>query len=144
MNVVLRERRRVEIDNMRNSLNINPTSCDVRCDENIVLTLFESCERTLSLRLCAVGVDRNRFHTALLEAARDLVRSMLGTGEDEHTVKSLRLQNVEQQTQLCVLLNRIEILADRFHRTLLLSDLDELGIVLNGSNKGFDLFGHRR
>jgi hypothetical protein len=59
MNVVFRIDRHIEVDDVRDSLDIDSSCGDIGCHHDAVFTFFEALERPQSLSLGAAGVYRH-------------------------------------------------------------------------------------
>ena len=84
VHVVVVALRRVEVDHVRDVVDVEPAGGDVRRDERRDAPALELLERALALVLREVAVHRDGRDLVLaLELADELVRAVLGADEDE-------------------------------------------------------------
>src|SRR5688500_13353064 len=84
MHVLLRLRREVVVDAVRDAIDINAARCDVRGDQHSNLTRLESLQRSQALALCAIGMQCGGAQSRILQFAGDLIGAMLGAREHEY------------------------------------------------------------
>ena len=77
MHVILRLRRKIEIHDMRDPLDVDAARGDVRGDENAHRSALEGFECGQPLVLTPIGVKGGRADPRLRELAGDLVGAML-------------------------------------------------------------------
>ncbi len=131
MKVVFGIDRHVEIDHVRDSLDVDPACGDVGGDHDLVLAVSEAVHRALALALGAVGVHGHRDDAGPLQALVDLVGAVLGAGEDQDAVHLPGLEHVQQQVHLLLLLDGIPVLGNRFDGIARPADLNHLRVLLD-------------
>jgi len=87
VHIVFRDVRQLEIDDMRDALDIDAARSNVGGNEHSDIAGTKGRARTLALRLGLVAVDSDRRDTAVIQMANDAIYAMLGSGEDEHPTK---------------------------------------------------------
>src|SRR5262245_32026793 len=82
----------IEIDDMRNVLNINTSSCNVCGYKDLVMASSKPIQRLLALSLRTAGVNAGHLKSMLLQDSVKPVCSVFGTSEHQHGVHSLLSQ----------------------------------------------------
>lgn len=67
MHIIFRKSRRIKINDVGNAFHIDAACRDVGGDEDLILSLLETCERALALRLRAVRMQCYGFNAAAFE-----------------------------------------------------------------------------
>jgi len=112
VHVVLGVHREVEVDDVRDALDVDAARGDVGRDEHARVSALERVERLDALALAAVRVNRRRVDAGLLELARDLVGAVLGAREDQHRVERFVAEQMQQEVDLAALRHGVEHLLD--------------------------------
>ena len=135
VDIIFGKRGHVEVDDVRDALNVDAACGDVGGDHDLVFAGLKAFQCPLTLALRAAGVDRDRFDACPFEAAADLVGTVLGAGKDQHAVHLVVLEHVQQQFDLVFLLDGIDMLRDRFDGVSLLADLYHFRMLLYPGGK---------
>src|SRR4051794_33781157 len=83
MGIALRHVRKLEIDHMRDPVDVDAAGGDVGRDEYPGAPALERVERSLTLALALVSVDRISVDASAIQIVRHLVGAALGAGEDD-------------------------------------------------------------
>ena len=102
----------VEVDDVRERLDVDAARGDVGRDEDAVAPLLEAGQRLRALRLRAVAVNALAGDALLQERLGQPVGAVLRAREDEHVLDLAALQELEQQRRLQVLGDRVDRLRD--------------------------------
>ena len=86
MDVVLGDHRQLEVDDVRERLDVEPARGDLGGDEDREPAGLEVGQRADALRLALVAVDRRRRDAVLLELLGEPVGAVLGPREDQRLV----------------------------------------------------------
>ena len=81
---------RVEVDHVRDVVDVETAGCDVGGDERAYLAGVEVLQRALALRLALVAVDRDRVDLVAAQLLDEPVGTGLRADEDEREAASLR------------------------------------------------------
>ena len=60
---------RVEVDHVRDPVDVDPARGEVGCDERVDITGLKADERAVALALRLVAVDRDHFHAVRASGA---------------------------------------------------------------------------
>jgi hypothetical protein len=85
MNVVLGIHRQVEVDDMRDAIDVNSASRQIRCYEYAQMAITKRGQRSLTRALRLATVQSVRANRGGLQVLRDAIRSVLGPCEDERS-----------------------------------------------------------
>ena len=86
MNIVLSLRRQVEVEDALNVLHIEPSRSDVSCNKDVLNTILEILDDSISLILSLVTMDaRNSMNAISLEVSHDIINASFGLTEDNHS-----------------------------------------------------------
>jgi len=77
---------RIEVDHVRDPLDVEPARCDIGRDEDIYGARFEPSERDLTLALGPVAMHRHGVHTMAPQTLYESVCPVLGPHEHERQV----------------------------------------------------------
>src|SRR5688572_11529748 len=116
VDVVLGHVGNVEVDDVRQRLDVDAASGDVGGDEHAKATVLESLERTSALRLRAVAVDALARDSAPLEEVGEPVGPVLGAGEDDGVGDDVLLEQTQQEMRLEVVPHLVDRLLDAARR----------------------------
>jgi hypothetical protein len=92
MDVIFRVQRKVEVDDVRNAVHINPAGGNVRGDEDPNHSVLEVLECAEPLCLGAVRMESGRSDAVARHLLCEPVGTVFGTGEDKHHVHCRILQ----------------------------------------------------
>ena len=84
MDIILSNIGKIQIDNMRQLLNVDAASSNIRCNENTHIPLLETLESTSPCTLALVAVNRSRSQSLFVQSFGNTVRSMLRSRKHEH------------------------------------------------------------
>ena len=143
MDVILRLRRKIEIDDVRDSLDVDAARGDVGGHQDAHRAALEGAQRLQPLTLASIGVQCGRGDARLRKLSRDLVRAVLGPGEHEHRVQGLIAKKVQQQRNLAALRHFVDKLGDCLRRIRSPADLHEMGTLQKFGGQRFNLFRQR-
>ena len=87
MDIVFRDVRQLEVDDVRHVFDIDPACGDVGGHEHPGVARAKTGERALALRLRFVAVNGGGLDTGVREMPHDPVGAVLRSGEDEHPAK---------------------------------------------------------
>src|SRR5581483_4509568 len=103
---------RIEVDDVRDVVDVEAASGDVGRDERLHLAGVEARKRALALRLALVAVDRDRVDVVTAQ----LLDEPLGTGlrpdEDERKTTIVLLEQIDERGHLVVRRDRDEAVVD--------------------------------
>ena len=97
VDVVVGDVRDVEVDDVRQVLDVDAARRDVRRDEDLGRPVLEPGERLRALRLAAVAVDALAGHAVAHELVREAVRAVLRAREHEGALEVAALEQREQK-----------------------------------------------
>ena len=83
MHIVFRDLGQIEVHNMRQLIDIEPSSSDVGGDEHAHGSLFEIGESARACALALVAVNRGRNQAIVAELFGKAIRAVLGAREHE-------------------------------------------------------------
>ena len=144
VDVVFGEGGHIEVDDVRDTLDVDAACGDVGCDHDLVLVALEAIQGPLSLALGAAGVYGDGFDTGPLEAVADLVCAVLCAAKDKNAVHLVILEHVQKQVDLVLLLDGVDVLGDQLDGVSLLADLYHPGMLLYPGGKLSYLRRHGR
>ena len=116
MDVVLGDHRQLEVDDVRERLDVEAARGDLGRDEDREAAGLEVGQRADALRLALVAVDGGREDAVLLELLREPVGAVLGAGEDERLVDPAGRDEVAEQLALALAVDRVDDLRDELGR----------------------------
>src|SRR5690625_5170771 len=134
---------RVEVDDVRDGIDVDAARSHVCCNEDVELALLESGKRALALALRAVRVHHGRGKALPVEALGYAVGAVFRAREDDDILNIFLLQNVQQEVHLALLCDGADLLRDGFSRIASLADFDILGLIENGAGQFPNGFLHR-
>ena len=102
--------RDVVVDDVTDSLDVEAAGGDIRCYQNVELARLELLDRTLTLRLDNVTVDRRRRIATRTQLLGERLRLVLGAGEHDHPLEILDLEDAGE---------RVDLLRIRHHQVAL-------------------------
>ena len=91
---------RVEVDHVRDVVDVEAARGDVGCDERPHLAGVEPRERLLALRLALVAVDRDRVDVVAAQLLDEAVGAGLRAHEDEREPALVVVQQLDQRRHL--------------------------------------------
>jgi hypothetical protein len=112
MDVILGMFGKVVIDDVRDAVDVNTASGDVRRDEDTNRAVLEILQRAQSLVLGTIRVERAGADALLLEFAGDFIRAVLGAGKEQDHVKAGLAQQMQQQIHLQIVAHFVNELRD--------------------------------
>ena len=112
VDVALAVGRRVEVDDVRDAVDVDAAGGDVGRDERVDAPGLERGERLLALALRLVAVHRDGVDAPAREPADEAVGAALGAHEDERPLAVLGLELVDQRVEPVVALDRQEAVLD--------------------------------
>ena len=144
VHIGLRDVRQIEVDDERQLADVDTARGNVGRHEHRDLAFLEVGERTLTLVLRLVAVNRARQNARAVEVARDTVRAVLGAGKDECLMHVRLADDLGQQRALLRLLNEVDLLLDLLDRTRGRRDRDLDRFFEHALRKVCDLIRDRR
>jgi hypothetical protein len=103
MDVVVRRRGHVEVDDVAERFDVDASGGDVGRDQHGIAAALEAGQRLRPLALRPVAVDALGLDAVLHEEIRETVGAMLRAGEDQRLLEDLALQQLQQQRRLEIL-----------------------------------------
>ncbi len=116
--------RELEIDDMRELIDIDPTCRDIGRDEDTDFFVLESCECCLAIILGFIAMDSFRWYTCEIEVFHDFIGSMFCPREDKYSLNIFIFQDIFEEVLLIVLIDEVHALTDHMSRTRWRSDFD--------------------
>ena len=144
VDVVFRHVGQVEVDDVRQLLDVEAARGDVGGDERLQLAGLELRQRVGPRVLALVAVDRQRGHAVLAQVLGEPVRAMLGAREHQHLVPLLFADELGEQFRLAAAVDEDHLLAHRFHGGVARRRLDGRRVLQQGVRERADLVGERR
>ncbi len=124
VDVVLGDHRQLEVDDVRELLDVDAARGDVGRDEQVDAAGLEVVERAHPLRLALVAVDRGGADAVLLELQGEAVGAVLGAGEHERLLHAAQRDELAQEVALALAVDRDHELVDELGRGVARRDLD--------------------
>ena len=106
----------VEVDDVRDAVDIETACRNVSGDHDGEVSAFETTQGLLALSLCAVAVEACDAMSSVRALARQFVGAMFGAGKDEHRIGVGLLEQFQQQSGFQMLGHRIQRVRDRIGR----------------------------
>ena len=78
--------RHVEVDDVRDTVDIETARRDVGCDHDLKVSRFETVQGALALSLCAVAVQARHSETRVRDLPRHFISAMFGARKDQHRI----------------------------------------------------------
>ena len=125
VDVVLRDHRQLEVDDVGELLDVQASSRDVRRHEDGDAALLEVGQRLDALGLALVAVDRGGVDAVLDQLLRQAVRTVLGAGEDQRLVDAPEGDELAEQVALSLAVDGDHQLVDQLRGGVARRDLDE-------------------
>ena len=97
MHVIFGLRREVEVDDVRDAVDVNAARSNVGGDQHAHLTGLESLECGQPLALRAIRMQRGGAYTGGFELAPDAIGAVLGSRKHQHRLQRRILQQVNQR-----------------------------------------------
>ena len=116
VDVRLRHLGNVEVDDVRKLFNVDSSRGNIRRDQHAAAALLKGRKSSLPGPLRFVAVNRLCREARAGQIARHAVGPVLRSGENEHGDKLRILQKIRKQMALVALVDKIDVLPDRFHR----------------------------
>src|SRR3569623_2105600 len=134
----------VEVDDVRDFVDVDAARRDVGRDEDARPARLEVGERAFAGALALVAVDRGRADALLLEVLGDAVRAVLGAREHEDALHAGVAEHVDEQCVLVGLLDEVDFLIDALGGRRRRRDRDRLRLVEQAIGEVLRLARHRR
>lgn len=134
----------VVIDDVRDAIDVNTASGDVRRDEHTNRAALEILQRAQALVLRTIRVQSPGADAALLEFAGYLVCTMLGAGKEQDHVEAGIAQQMQQQIHLQIVAHFVNELRDGRGRIGAAANLHRFGVALKLICQRFDFLRERR
>ena len=125
VDVVLGDVRQLEVDDVRQLVDVDAARRDVGRDEHLQVAALEFGQRPRARALALVAVDRHRGDVVLEQMLDEAIGAMLHAREDEHLVPVVVLDEMDQQVLLHLAADRMHLLRDRFRGLVAARDLDQ-------------------
>ena len=143
VHVVVGRVRQVEVDDVRQLLDVEAARRDVGRDQHADLARLEVVERLHALGLRAVAVDRGRVHALAVQLVGEPVRADPGRDEDQHLVDAPRLDEVHEELALALARHRMDDVRDELRGRVLRRDLHRDRVAQERFCERADLVGER-
>jgi len=116
MHVRLGNVREIEVDDMREAVDVDAARGDVGRHEDAARTVTEAVHRLVARVLRLVSVDGRGRDARLLKVAHEAVGAVLGAREDERALHLGVLEKVHKERRLLLVLTEVELLLDALGR----------------------------
>lgn len=144
VNIGFRHFRQLEVDDVRDAINVDTASGNIRCDQHAGLGFAEGIECYFALALALIAMDRNSGNTGCFEVAGNTIGTAFGAGKYERAAHGRISKQVGEKRALLVDLDVNDTLryalCGRCDGRHLYSD----GLVQQFACKIGDLMRHRR
>src|SRR5690625_284035 len=107
---------RVEVDDVRDGIDVDAAPSHVCCNEDVELALLESGKRALALALPAARVHHGRGKALPVEALGYAVGAVFRAREDDVVLNLFLFQDVQQEGHLALLCDGADLLRAGFSR----------------------------
>src|SRR5690348_4271307 len=144
VHIIVRLPGNVEVDDVADALHVQPTSSDVRGDEDVDLVILEALELGNPLRLLHIALDLAGCEARTPEARRQVPDRRFAVAEHDRVAEIVRLQHVLERILLLVRTDLDQPLLDIDSGRGWTRDLDPLGIVEELWRQLLDRRRHRR
>lgn len=114
MNVVLGEGGDIEINDVRDSGNIDTSGGDIGRNHNAVISVFETIHRAFTLALVAARVDSHRDDVRPFEVPLNFVCAVLGARENEDAGQFAILEEMQKKIDFLFSFDEIDVLGNCF------------------------------
>jgi hypothetical protein len=114
VHIRFRNVRQLEVDDMTQLIDVNTTRSNVGCNQNSNFSFFESVHSPIPLGLAFITMNGLGLDARVTEVLSDLIRTVLGSGENEGRIHIILLQNSDEQVALIVLPDGINGLLNGF------------------------------
>ena len=105
MDVVLGDFREIEVDHLRELVDVDSTCRDIGRDKDADFSCLEVGERAGASILAFISVDGSGTDAFFLKEGRELIRSMFGAGKDEDLAPVFTLDKIGERVGLIGLIN---------------------------------------
>ena len=112
MHVRLGDVRKIEVDHVRQAVDVDAACCDVGRDQDATRAITEAVHRLVARILRLVSVDGGRCNARLLKVADETIGAVLGPGEDERALHLRVLEQLHEECRLLLVLAEVELLID--------------------------------
>ena len=112
VHVRLRDVRQIEVDDVREPVDVDAACGDVGCDEDATRAITEAVHRLVACVLRLVSVDGCGCDASLLEVAHEAIGAVLGAREHERALHFGVLEKLHKQRRLLLVLAEVELLLD--------------------------------
>ncbi len=129
VDVVLGDHRQLEVDDVRECLDVEPARGDLGGDQHGEPAGLEVGQRAHALRLALVAVDRGRADAVMAELEGEAVGAVLGPGEDQGLVDPPGRDQVAQQLALALAVDHVDDVRHELGRRVARRDLDRRRMV---------------
>ncbi|EWS52902.1 hypothetical protein X551_04306 [Methylibium sp. T29] len=144
MHVVLGHVGQLEIDDVRQLVDVDAARGDVGCHQHLERAALEVGQRLGARGLALVAVDRHRGDALVVQILGEAVGAVLHAAEHQHLVPILALDQVGQQFLLLVAVDRMDLLRDGLDGAVAARHLDHLRAVQQAVGQGLDLVAEGR
>ncbi len=144
MDIVLGRMRHVEIDHLRQPLDVEAARGDVGGDQHRGLAGLEIFQRDQALGLRLVAVDGVGVDVVAPQLVREAVRADARAAEDQHLVELARLDEVGEELALLLARHGMQHMADELGGGVARRDLDLDRVAQQRLGEGADLVGEGR
>ncbi len=122
VNIALGNIRQLELNDMRNAGDVDPSCCNIRRNKRPHLPGLKGSKGSLTLILTLVAMYRRGRNSGTLKYSSNLVSASLGAREHENTPKIRPLEQLDQQTFLAGGLYEHDLLINSLSRRRLGGD----------------------
>ena len=129
VHIVFRHVRQVEVDHVRQLVDVDAACGDVGGDQHAQRVGFELRKRARAGGLALVAVNRQRRDAVARELLGQAAGTVLGAREDQHLVPVVVAHKLGEQFALALAVHRIDALLDRLSRGVAACDFDQRRLV---------------
>lgn len=144
MNIGFRDLGQVELDDVREFLDIDAAGGNIRRDQDAGFMVLEIAESVLTGILGFVSVDGLGGEAGVLKGAYDLIRAVLRARKNERRFDLGAVQKMDQQMDLIPAVDAVYRLSDGVDCGRGRRDIDAIWVREDRARELFDLGRHRR
>ncbi|CNT66157.1 Uncharacterised protein [Salmonella enterica subsp. enterica serovar Bovismorbificans] len=108
--IIFRHVRQFIVDHVRQLFNIQTTRRNIRRHQHANIAGFKIGQRAGTCALRFITVDRRAANTVFIKLFRQMVRAMLGAGEDQHLLPVALANHLRQQFTFAFFIDKVHVL----------------------------------
>ncbi len=129
VHIVFRHVGQVEVDHMRQLVDVDAARRDVGGDQHAQRAGLELRQRPRARRLALVAVDGERRNAVARQLLGQAVGTVLGAREDQYLVPVVVAHELGEQFALAFAVDRVDALLDRLGGGVAARDFDQRGLI---------------